>query len=580
MRRCLLILLCVLLLTSTAAAATDTISDLEARVEVALDGTCRVTVTAKVQFVNAPTQFVFPLGVDADDIAASGASYEEEERGGVECVVFKSSIGFSGTQTFVCSYTLPCTMTESASGQHFTLQIPQRGFDFAIANFDLTVTFPSEVTALPTWESAYYSDVIDNYLAIQVTENTVTASSDMEFKDHETLTMKLRFDPDTFDLRHLPGQTASVDRMLFLLLLALSLGYWFFRLRGRIGIVKPLQAVNFESGAGEIPCQMYADLPDMGAMLAHWGNLGYVTIHRTRRGRIIVEKQMEMGNERKSAERRLFDAIFRTGASCDTQSSRFLEAARNEGAVLKASWLRRLFKQTSGSPKLLRIFSLLAGLCVGVLLFDLWLPARASRWFWLPILALLSVGLCFLVQNAVRAWYRHNRVLHLSLGAAATVLLLFFASQAGCMGYMFFNLALQVFCGFATRFGGQRSTSGEELLRELLGLRSFLRRADNDVAHRLLRSDSQYFYRMLPYAEMFGVGKRFIRRFGDGCKSPCRWLSDARGNPRTAAEFYALYSDVLTQIRLQARLTRKNTPVRPAPRRREAPRRRRYARRR
>lgn len=561
MRKLCILLLCALLLMPFAAAQeSDSIQNVEASVTVDSNGECRVSVQAEVKFTSAPKQFVFPLGAEADDISAGGAAYEEETIDGVECVVFENSIGFSGTQNFLCSYTLPCNMTEDASGQYFSLQLPERGFALPMEKFSLTLTFPVEVTALPTWHSAYYSDVIDNYMSIQVAENTVTASSNRVFKDHETLRMELSFAPDSFDLRHLPGQVVPVFRILFWLLAALSAGYWFFRLRGKLRWVKPLQAVNFEAGAGELPCQMQGQLPDMPAMLAHWGELGYVTIRKTRRGRILVEKQMDMGNERKAAERRLFDAIFRTGNSCDTQSLRFLDAAKGEAAVLRASWLRRLFQPSSGSPKLLRLLALLAGLCACVLCFDLWLPARASRWVWLPLLALLSTALCLPVQQAVLRLCCYDGRFWLCAGAASAALLLLFASRADCLMLMLLAVLMQLLCALATRFGGQRNKVGEELLLEVLGLRSFLRRADRDTARRLQRADSQYFYRMLPYAEVLGIGSAFTRRFADDCKTQCRWLRDDRGNPRNAQDVAKLYAEIALQIRLQCRFTRMSAP--------------------
>ncbi len=565
MRKLCILLLCVLLLTSFASAQEgDSIQSLEASVTVDSDGACHVSVQAQVYFATAPKQFVFPLGTDADDISAGGAAYEEESFGDVECVVFENSIGFSGTQSFLCTYTLPCNMTEDGAGQYFSLQLPERGFDLPIEKFSLVLTFPTEVTALPTWESAYYSDVIDNYMSIQVAENTVTASSNMIFKDHETLRMKLSFAPDSFNLRHLSGRLAPVFQILFWLMAALSVGYWFFRLRNKFRWVKPLQAVNFEAGAGDLPCQMQGELPDMPAMLAHWGELGYVTVRRTRRGRILVEKQMDMGNERKAAERRLFDAIFRINGSCDTQSLRFLDAAKGEAAVLRASWLRRLFSPRSGSPKLLRLFALLAGLFTCVLCFDLWLPSRASRWFWLPVLSVLSTALFLPVQKSVLRWCRWDGKLWLLAGLACAALLMLFASSAGCLMPMLFAIVMQLLCAFATRFGGLRNKVGEELLMEILGLRSFLRRADADTAKRLQRADAQYFYRMLPYAESLGIGRAFTRRFAGECKTQCRWLRDEANSAHNAKDVAKLYGEVALQIRLQCRFTRTAPP---APRR-------------
>lgn len=114
---------------------------------------------------------------------------------------------------------------------------------------------------------------------------------------------------------------------------------------------------------------------------------------------------------------------------------------------------------------------------------------------------------------------------------------------------MLVSLALQVFCAISTRYGGVRQESAEELVRQLLGLRSFLRTANADALQRLSRSDSQYFYRMLPFAEMLGVGAVFARRCGVLQPEPCPWLIDSLSEPHTAPEFYATYCQIAAAVR-------------------------------
>ncbi len=555
MRRYLLLFLCILLLCGSVSAANNKITKMDAQVQVDSEGVCRITVAADVQFTDGTQRFVFPLGKDADDITASGASFEEERNGDVDCIVFQNPMGFSGKQSFLCSYTLPCALTESSSGQHFSLQLPTEGWDYAISDFQLTVNFPYDISDYPSWSSAYYGDVIDNYLSIQVNGSTVTTVSNVEFKDHETLTMKLDFPAETFDLRHLAGQTTSVVRLMFWSMLLLSLAYWFLRMKAPLLRERSEEVFRFDSSAGEVPCQLFGLLPDLGALLAYWGSLGYILICKTRRGNITIEKQMEMGNERSTAERRIFSAMFRSSDSCDLDSPRFL-AANAEAAVLRSHWLRRVYKSGSGQPRILRILTLLAGLFMGILLFDLWLPASPSRWVWLPLLSVLTVLLCGLVQSALSHIYRRDWWIYLPLGIVSLLLLLIFAGNAGCLPLMLLNLLLQLGCAYVTLFGASRSTPGEELLDQLLGLRRFLLRTGKEELQHHIRSDSQYFYRTLPYAEIFGIGPLFSRRCAELSKESCLWLIDERHPLRGGKDFYPLYKQILQQIRLKCRLSR------------------------
>lgn len=549
LRKLLLILLCFALLMGNAFAASDEITKVEAQITVDNNGLCRVTVLAEVRFVSRPTSFIFPLGTDASDITASGASFSKKTIDGIECVVFKNEGGFSGNYTFQCSYSLPCSLKETSTGQRFTAKLPERGWDYPINRFELSIVFPTEITAFPRWSSSYYGDVVDNYLSIQVEESAVTARSNITFRDHETLTMELDFGPETFDLKHLPQKTVPFDQVAFILLYICAIGYWFMVLRkDQLKKSKDL-SYNFQASAGEIPCQLFDGKADMGALLAHWGNLGYVLIRRGKNGRFRLEKQMEMGNERSAAERRIFGAIFRTAAVIEVPGSRFLNACKAESPVLKAHWQNRMFSKKEGSPKLLSLLGLGAGLFFSLMVFDTYFEANAGRWVWIILLTLLSLPLYRVLQKVVPGCYRPTWWLHLAMGAVATLILYLFASSVGFVGYFFFTLLLQMGIGYVTRFGGQRTVSGQETLRQILNFRRSILRSQRNSARATIRRDSQYFYRMLPYAEILGLGARFKRYHAPATAESCPWLTDDRNVLRSASDFYGLYTDFIRQIR-------------------------------
>ena len=470
MRRFFLAVFCALALSLSALAADAALPSLEAAVNVREDGVCEVTMTAEVDFSATQDSLLIPLGTDARDITLAGWSYETVLQDGVTCLKLSNPAGFSGKQQFTCSYTLPCRAAEAADGQQFRLSLPETGWDYAIDSYSLTMTFPAEVTNAPEWTSGYYGDVVDNYLDIRTQENTVTAKSTAAMRDHETLTVSVQFPADTFNLQ---------------------------------------QTIGMESTAGEIPCQLLGEAPDAAGMIVHWGNLGYLTV-RMSRGRVILYKRMEMGNERKPSERRFFAALFRAGASCEAGGLRYQAAVREMQAPILTGWRRRMF--TGGNPLVLRLLGAAAGLFASLLTFDRLLPATGSRWVWLPVLTALGTAACVLVQRGVGSLFRRRRALALALGGLSAIALVISGVLAGSLPYQLLSLLLQVFCAGTTLFGGRRTSAGEERLRRLLGLRRYLCRADSASLQRLTLQDPQYFYRMLPFAEEMGVGGRFAER--------------------------------------------------------------------
>ncbi|MBR6826423.1 MAG: DUF2207 domain-containing protein [Oscillospiraceae bacterium] len=549
MRKLLLILLVLCLLLGNAFAASDEITNLDAQIIVDSNGTCRVMVLAEIRFVTQPTSFVFPLGADAKDITASGASFDHESIDGVKCIVFKNESGFSGTQSFQCTYTLPCTMWENDDGQYFTAKLPEKGWDYPINRFKLSISFPTEITAFPSWQSSYYGDVIDNYLSIQIAENTVTARSNIIFRDHETLTMKLSFAPDAFTLKHLAEKTVPVARLLFLLLYGICIVYWLASLRKGRFITKKNSVFSFQSSAGEVPCQLFGANADLGALIAHWGNLGYILLHRSKRGDFRLEKQMDMGNERSAAERRIFKAIFRSTTYIDVPGPRFLSSVHAELPVLKAHWKHRMFQKQDGRPKVLLWLCLGASFFLSLMIFDTLLDSTAGRVFWMIVLTLLTLPLYWAVQKVVPRYYSPHRWFYLGLGIAATGILFLFASSAECGGFLFFNLLLQLGAGYVTRFGGQRTIPGQEAVGELLSFRKVILHSNKNTAKQPIQHDGQYFYRALPYAEIMGMDSRFLKHFGAVTTESCPWVVDEKSRTASPKEFYELYKELLRSIR-------------------------------
>lgn len=549
MRRIWITVFCLLALAGFVFAADAEITSVSTDAVVNQNGTVQVTLNAEIEFSAAVRTIQIPLGAGAKDIVLSGWAYQKTDVGGVTCLTVTNEAGFTGRQSFACTYTLPCAVTTNSAGQSFRLYAPQTGWEYAIKSMTLKVAFPADVSAVPEWNSGYFEDIIDNYLNITVDGPTVTAASITALKDHETLRMDLQFPAGTFSLGGQPGKTFTADIIAFFAFFLLAPLYWFFFLRYRLLLPRQQQTAGTDSTAGEVPCQLYGCPADAGGMLAHWGNLGYITIERGRRGRILICKRMEMGNERTAAERKFFRALFRSGEVCDAGSQRFRAAAAQLELSLQKSWQRRLFSPQSGSPRLLKCLGLAAGLAFSLMIFDTLLPVFGARTFFLIFLTLLGGGLHFLLQNGISRILSRRRRLPLLLAAGAAAALCLLGGLAGKAPLLLLDLLLQVFCALTTLFGGKRTTAGQERARRLLGLRRFLRRADSGTLQRLIYQDPQYFYRMLPFAEELGVASSFLRHIGRLAPESCGWLVDAGQSVRTPEEFYRLYSEMLAVVR-------------------------------
>lgn len=556
LRRIFLLIPVILLFTLGIHAVDNEITSLTMEITADKNGGSTVTATAQVHFTSAPTSFSFPLNASASSISASGGDYDVISNNGKVYAVFSEPSGFSGEHTFTCSYTLPCAAVkiegeeEDEFVQEFVLDVIDGGWEYTVQKFSMRMSFPVDIPVQPTWDSAFHGDVIDNSLSFKVSGKLLTVNSVLPLIDHETLEMRLLFPDKTFTIINQAGRTMTFNQIAFLVLLAAAVIYWFFFLRGKLLLLAEKRTTpGNDALAGELPCQLFGEDPDIGAILAHWGNLGYLTIQRSRRGRIVLHKQMDMANERPEAERRLFEAIFRNSPTADAEGNRFRAVCKSGSSAIRAAWLRRIYQKKAGSPYLLRAIVLLAAFFVSMATFDRLLPANGLRWFLLPLTSLFGTVLYAAVQVAVDAIYRRHRVIRFLCGGGAAVLLIILSLSAETIWLAVVALLLQILAVLLTQFGGKRTKAGENYVRQIIGLHRGMRKMDAEDAMQALQNDSQYFYRMLPYAECLGIGRAFCKHFTQWEIEPCAWLTDVAFTPKSPTEFLALYDNLMTAIR-------------------------------
>ena len=101
--------------------------------------------------------------------------------------------------------------------------------------------------------------------------------------------------------------------------------------------------------------------------------------------------------------------------------------------------------------------------------------------------------------------------------------------------------------------GGPRRPEGDDIVAQTLGSRRFLLNATDHHAQQMLRRDPQYYYKMLPYAEAMGQGRRFTGLFHGVRLEPCPWYEAAAGTPTTPAAFYDHFCETLAILNVSIR---------------------------
>ena len=552
MKRLLLLLACLLALCTTVCAAEPAISEMKTDCTLTGSGSCQVTQTFTLEISGAQTQLRFPLAPGAKKASVAGYDAQKQTDGDCPVLVLTDASGFTGTRTFTVMYTISGLVSEADGVQTLQLPLMSAKWPYAISKYQFTVTMPKPFDSYPAFSSGYYADVISDYMDLNVSESLISGTLDTSLKDHESLDMTLTLDKSYFSGAYTSLSFSWVGMVIILLLLVLAYGYWFLSLRSL-----PLRvSARMLPPDAALPCDMPFLLAggqiQFNMLVCHWASLGYLTIFCSKNGRVALRRRVDMGNERRQSEVRLFQMLFSQGDVCEGASLLYKRTAEKADEVLRRYWTRKIYRKSSGNPLIMRGLGILAGALASAEAVSPLLPAGFVRWLLLVLVFVLGGALFGVILYAPSAFYQGKTPMLVLAGLSAIALLVLAQLGEGLLAVL-----LVIVCvlgiGMLTLHGGQRTPFGDEVIAQSLGYRKFLRRVTQKHLLARLQQDSQYFYRVLPYAEAMGLGARFARAFGGAELEQCDWYQESQPLPRTAAGFYSSLREALALLELSIR---------------------------
>lgn len=521
-------------------------------VTATLDENGRAIVTAKVDMVVVGTaeklRFSFPAG--ATGTAVEGYRSSSDKENGLQYRTVSSKTGFTGNQSFTLTYTMSGLVSGGASSQLLALPLLSLQ-DYRVGKLTFTVILPKEFTTQPHFSSGYYSELVEDLILYNIGTTSIAGFVNEIMRDNDSLTMTLTLPEDYFRGNYKVSSLGTVMTVLAAVVLALALLYWLRTLRNPPLRVQartlPPDGVN----PGDVPFLLAGGASDFNMLVTHWAVLGYLSFYVSKSGHVILRRRMSMGNERRPFERRLFELLFGGEEVCDCASLRYKRVGEKAMQVVPRYWAKRLYEKRSGSPFLVKLLCALACAFASVAAMDSTAPAKLHGLF-LLISFVAGFAMCWVIFQACGSWYL-NDWLWCGVGVGCGLLLLIVGGIGGATLIVLPTVAVSALLGWQTCHGGLRRPYGDEVIGQTLGFRRFLSHATEQDVQQLQRRDPQYFYKLLPYAEAMGLGKRFVTIFQDCRLEPCQWYESARSTPTTAAAFYDHYADTLDLMRLSIR---------------------------
>lgn len=526
-------LMCCLLLNIPVLALSRA-TDVLGNATVDADGSCLVELTITVQLDSAHANLTFPLPADAKEIRLGGQPAQAKLTDGKLQVQLPELP--AGRHTFLVHYRLPAVV-RTEKGRTF-LSLPLlSSFPLDIDRVEFTVTLPGAITGRPVFFSGYNGENIR--LDTSLTGNTLLASTQEQLKGYETLRLELDVEPEMFTVTG--ASLLSKWDWACLVLIVLAMVYFVLTLMPKFYVRSRSYTAPEGITAGEVGCCLTGSGTDLSMMVLSWAQLGYLQLELDRRGRLLLHKQMEMGNERSYHEGRIFQILFGRRATVDAASAHYARILRKVAG--RSPLHKQLYMPRSGDMRIFRILCCGAGLCSGVQM----LPGRPFLAF---LMGLLALVLSFGLQAGGKCIPLRSK-LPLLVALCCGGIWILLGNLTDAMGRAIMMVLFQFLVGLLSAYGGKRSQLGQRVLTQLMGLRHHMLTAHSIDLQQLQQKNPNYFYEMIPYALAMGIDRKFARRFDQKAALPeCLWLRDApKMNPQQCAAKLRQITEILDKAR-------------------------------
>ena len=521
--------LLILALPLTAFAAE--VPSATATATVNSDGSCHVALSVTLRLDGSQDKLNFPLPLGASGIRINGRRVSaSKENEALQVNLRRFVKGVSGDVSVNIQYDLHGLVKETEAG--LQLQLPLlSGFIYPISDLQFAVTLPGTINSLPAFASGYHQNAIEQHLSYEVEGSTIRGRSLKAMKDRETLMMTLIVDDVMFPRVVVQTESTLTAWIGIAACAGLAVLYWVFFLR-----FFPLRKRYTEApdgfNAGQMGSILGSGGVDLTMMVFTWAQLGYVLIQPDRRGKILLHKRMEMGNERSDMELRSFRNLFGSRQVVDATGRRYADLAAH--LEKKPAGTGELMHKRSGNPLIFRVLLSGAGLFAGGGIGAVLGSGAALQWFLIILLGALGGWTGYLIVGWTDSGLLHNRgAMYRGLGLAFGWILLALLAGVAPLG-LALGLGL-TFLGIFYGWSGRRTDFGKQTAGELLGLKHYLRGGDKQQLKHACENDPDYFFRMAPYAIALGVGHGFSKAVGAARLEKCPYLALGADNQQNAA---------------------------------------------
>lgn len=532
------------------ASAESAASRVESQITVSAEGDCFVTTTATLRMEAINNGLTFPLPASAANITVNSAPASTIRTASATQVdISRLTGGMTGEFSILFSYTLPdavkpVKINEGESDEAWVLQLELpllSGFELPVETLSFVVNMPSaKMTHSPVFTSTYRQSSVASDLNVKIDGTQIIGASKVTMNDHDGVTMTMQVPQEMFPTISTYVREGNPELIPMLICVALALAYWLIFLRCAPLIRRRSSTAPAGITAGEMGCRLTLAGADLTMMVFSWAQMGYLMILPDGRGKVLLQKRMDMGNERSAFENKVFRLLFGSRQMVDATGNQYARLCHKVTSIVPSE--RSVNKNNPGNMKLYR------ALCCGMQIFagiNVAMNMAASSALQVILSVILSVFgavSAWLIQDVAYRTHLRGKV-PVYIGLVCILLWIGLGLLSGMvwipMGAAFGQMVL----GYFAAYGGRRSELGRSDAGQILGLRSYLKNMPREELGRLMDTDPEYFFHLAPYALALGVIKPYANAFSRRKIDSCPYLSVQTRGRQTAEDWGQLLAD-------------------------------------
>ena len=430
-------------------------------------------------------------------------------------------------------YQVKNPITEFDSSHRFRIQLPGNRGDISVEKYSVSVVSPFEITS-PVFTDSFTDRSTDDFA--------------VSFSDEgRSLSIRADADPDAYyaslyfySSGYKRALTASDFIIPIILAFIAFLIYLFaFIRKPEKTLVTPIEFYPPDDmNPAEIGYVIDGKISgrDVTSLIFYWASHGHLSIEITdKSNNFILHKGSELDTAHQPYEAEMFEELFKLGedrkvTSQDLQDKFYSKVAKAAGAVRRSFTGSRLLDKIKYRAGLV---AFAMTICCGAMFYAfsrLWV-FTSEETFYTGILAVLLYIVISIVISHHRRYKYKNLISNKALLVVGIVLFALFAfliiTTAAGKSLTFFSAAVTVASFAAASFSipylNRKTDYGIYLLERILGFKIFLTTAEKSRLEMLLEQNPDYYYNILPYAQILGVSGIWEKKFDGLLSQPPSW---------------------------------------------------------